>query len=72
MWSGGQGEHETPIFDPLVIGHECSGVVTAVASDVTHLKVGQYASSGQLSLIIRHNNIDGEDGVKRSRRCCCC
>lgn len=34
MWSMGFGD------DPLVIGHECSGVVTAVGPDVERLKVG--------------------------------
>lgn len=49
MWSTGQCGHETSVVDPLVIGHECSGVVTAVANDVKHLKVGQCTSSGQFT-----------------------
>lgn len=39
FWQHGAIAHFV-VNKPMVIGHECSGIVAAVGSNVTHLQVG--------------------------------
>lgn len=64
MWSMGFGD------DPLVIGHECSGVVTAIGPDVERLKVGQFYRPSAPDLLRMIISFLGKTRPKNLGFCC--
>ena len=43
MWTQGRAK-DFIITDPIVIGHESSGIIYQVGDDVSHIKIGKYRS----------------------------